>query len=178
MPTESSWSRPHIYDTLFEFCKYALFLEMPERGMWLCSRTEAAICSLCWRTSVDRRLGSYQVVWRYGDWWLRGCEEKPQLVRDEVTGQWGASDGFFQDEAVVDGCYGDGGGTHIDDEGCWFARGEAITCQQWCLDTRGGRQTQLGRHSWQARRPDSPSSPWLFLCPFLDLCLRSSRFRS
>ena len=66
-------------------------------------------------------------MWRYGDGWLRGCEEKPQLVRDEITGQGGAHDGFFQDEAVVDRCNGDGGSTHINDKGCGFARGEAMT---------------------------------------------------
>ena len=67
-------------------------------------------------------------MWRYGDRWLRGCEEKSQLVRDEVAGQGGASDGLFQDKAVVDRCDGDGGGTYIDDEGCGLARGEAISC--------------------------------------------------
>ena len=85
------------------------------------------MCSLCRGTSVDRRLRGYQVVWRNGDGRLRGCEEKPQLVRDKVAGKGGASDGFFQDEAVVDGCDRDGGGTHIDDEGCGFTRGEADT---------------------------------------------------
>lgn len=128
MPTKSSWSRPDIDDAFFELCKHALFLKMPERGMGFCSRSEGTICSLCRGTSVDSRLGGYQVVWRYGNGWLGGCEEKPQLVGDEVTGQGGASDSFFEDETVVNGCNGDGGSTHIDDEGCGFARGEATTC--------------------------------------------------
>lgn len=67
-------------------------------------------------------------MWRYGDGGLRGCKEKPQLVRDEVAGKGGASDSLFQDEAVMDGGDGDGGGAHIDDEGRRFARGEAFTC--------------------------------------------------
>ena len=127
MPTESSWSRPDVHDAFFKLCEHALFLELPKRGMWFCSRSEGAICRLGWGTGVDRRLGGYQVVWRYGDGRLRGCEEKPQLVRDEITGQGGARDSFFQNEAVVDGCDGDGGSTQIDDEGCGFARSEAIT---------------------------------------------------
>ena len=76
--------------------------------MWFCSWSEGAICSLCRGTSVNSGLRGYQVVWRYGDGWLRRCEEKPQLVRDKVAGQGGTSDSFFQDKAVVDGCDGDG----------------------------------------------------------------------
>ena len=75
--------------------------------MWFCSGSEGAIRGLCRGTSVDSRFGGYQVVWRYGDGWLRGCEEKPELIRDEVAGQGGASDSLFQDEAIVDGCDGD-----------------------------------------------------------------------
>ncbi len=96
--------------------------------MRFCSRSEGAIYSLCWGTSVDDSLGLYQIVWRYRYGWLRRCEEEAQLVGDEVAGKGGASDCFFEDEAIVDRCDGEGGGAHVDDQGCGFARGEAVTC--------------------------------------------------
>lgn len=54
--------------------------------MRFCSWGEGAVGRLCGGAGVDGGFGGYEVVGRYGDGWLGGCEEEPQLVGDEVAG--------------------------------------------------------------------------------------------
>lgn len=54
--------------------------------MGFCSWCEGTIGGLCGGAGVDGRLGGYEVVGRYGDGRLGGCEEKAELVGDEVAG--------------------------------------------------------------------------------------------
>ena len=75
---------------------------------------ESAVGGLRGAASVDGGLGHDEVVWGQGDGRLGGGEEKAELVGDEVSGEGGVLDAFFEDEAVVDGGDGDGGGAKVD----------------------------------------------------------------
>ncbi len=48
-----------------------------------------------------------------------------------VAAEGGADDAFLEEEAVMDGSYGEGGGADIDYEGGGFASGEAVGCKCW-----------------------------------------------
>lgn len=47
------------------------------------------------------------------------------MVGDEVPGEGGARDAFLEEDAVVDGGYGDVSGADVDYKSGWFAGGEA-----------------------------------------------------
>lgn len=126
MSAQAPGTGPYRYNALFEFGEDALFLEVAKGWVGFCAGGEFAIGSLRRGTCVDGVFGGYEIMRCQRYWRLRCGEEEPNLLRDEVSGKGRAGDTFFEDEAVMNRGYGDGGGANIDDKSGGFPRGEAI----------------------------------------------------
>lgn len=122
---EPAGAGPDLHDGFFEFRQHALFLQAAEGEVRGVGGGEGAVGGGGRGAGVDGRFRGYEVVRGEGNWGRRGGEEEAQLVGDEVAGEGGARDAFFEEEAVVDGGYGGVGGADVDYEGGGFARSEA-----------------------------------------------------
>lgn len=123
--------RPYLDNGLFEFSEEALLLQRAETGVVRGAGGEGAEGGLGRGAGVDGGLGSDEVVRVQGNGGRGRGEKRADLGRNIVAAEGGVDDAFLEEEAVVDGSHGKGGGADVDYEGGGFPGGEAVGCKSW-----------------------------------------------